>query len=38
MKHDDLLKEIAEKKDLTEQIANKLHAVVRQFVDAFKVS
>ena len=38
IKHDDLLKEIAEKKDLTEQIANKLHAVVRQFVDAFKVS
>jgi F-type H+-transporting ATPase subunit alpha len=38
IKHDDLLKEIAEKKDLTEQIANKLHAAVRQFVDAFKVS
>jgi F-type H+-transporting ATPase subunit alpha len=38
LKYDDLLKEIAEKKDLTEQIANKLHAVVRKFVDAFKVS
>ncbi len=38
IKHQSLLNEISEKKDLTDQISNKLHSVVREFVEAFKVS
>jgi F-type H+-transporting ATPase subunit alpha len=38
IKHQNLLDEISEKKDLTDQISNKLHSVAREFVEAFKVS
>jgi F-type H+-transporting ATPase subunit alpha len=37
-KHQNLLDEIADKKDLTEEIQTRLHAALREFVAAFKVS
>lgn len=38
LKHEDILKEISEKKDLTDQITKKLHSLIREFVERFKVS
>lgn len=37
LKHKDLLNEISEKKDLTEQITNKLHSVLKEFLATFKL-
>jgi F-type H+-transporting ATPase subunit alpha len=38
LKYPDLLNEIAEKKELGEEITKKLHAIVKEFVASFKVS
>jgi F-type H+-transporting ATPase subunit alpha len=38
MKHADLLREIMEKKDLTQEITGKLNTLLREFTDSFKVS
>ena len=38
LKHSDILMEIAEKKDLTEELTQKLHSIAKEFVAAFKVS
>ncbi|HWP82950.1 MAG TPA: F0F1 ATP synthase subunit alpha [Bacteroidota bacterium] len=38
LKHNDLLVAIAEQKDLTEEIQNKLHAAAKEFVGKFKVT
>ncbi len=38
MKHADLLGEIMEKKDLTQEITGRLNTLLREFTDSFKVS
>ena len=38
LKHKDVLKEIAEKKDLSDPLTAKLHALVKEFVASFKVA
>ncbi len=38
LKHGDILKEIMEKKDLTDQITKKLNSILREFIGSFKVS
>lgn len=38
MRHKDLLNEIAEKKDLSDELQKRLHAIAKDFVAAFKVS
>ncbi len=38
LKHQTVLDEIAEKKDLTEELQNRLHTLTKEFVAAFKVS
>ncbi|MFI5252369.1 MAG: F0F1 ATP synthase subunit alpha [Bacteroidota bacterium] len=38
LKHADVLNEIAEKKDLGEQLTQKLHTIIKEFVASFKVS
>ena len=38
LKHRDILNEIAEKKDLSEELTQKLHSVAKEFVASFKVS
>lgn len=38
LKHKDVLNEIAEKKDLSDDLQKRLHAMVKEFVSSFKVS
>jgi F-type H+-transporting ATPase subunit alpha len=38
LKHADLLEEILVKRDLSDDLQKKLHAIVKEFVEGFKVS
>ena len=38
IKHKDILNEIAEKKDLSDELQKRLHAIMKEFVSSFKVS
>ncbi|MBI4810856.1 MAG: F0F1 ATP synthase subunit alpha [Ignavibacteriales bacterium] len=38
LKHKDVIDEIAEKKDLSDDLQKRLHAIVKEFVTSFKVS
>jgi F-type H+-transporting ATPase subunit alpha len=38
LKHNDVLNEIAEKKDLSDALQQKIHAIAKEFVAAFKVA